>query len=122
MTGKKAMHQGHDIPCRKGAWIRAAAAGEITISERSSTAGNYIEIKHRDHPQTVHTRYLHLKRRHVRVGSSVAKGEVIGTCGSTGRSTGPHLHFEVRIDGTPIPPLVLRPMFSDGMWDVLNGF
>ena len=122
VTGKHTMHNGHDVPCRSGAWIRSVASGEVTISERSHTAGNYIEVVHRTHPKRISTRYLHLKRRHVRVGESIAKGEVIGSCGSTGRSTGPHLHFEVRVNDTPIPPLVLRPIFSDGMWNLLNTF
>jgi len=114
------MHNGHDIPCRKGTPIRAVAAGEVTRSEHSAAGGNMIEVEHYG-KNTVHTRYLHLHRRHVRVGQTVSKGQRIGSCGSTGRSTGPHLHFEVRLNQKPIPPLVLKEP-QEREWDVLYGF
>lgn len=120
VTGQRKMHNGHDIPCRKGTPIRAVASGEVTRSEHSAAGGNMIEIVHYG-KQTIHTRYLHLNRRHVRVGQTVSKGQRIGSCGSTGRSTGPHLHFEVRVNQNPIPPLVLKKA-QEREWDVLYGF
>ena len=120
VTGKRTMHHGQDFPCRKGVPIRSVASGEVTRSENSSTGGQMIEIVHYA-TETVHTRYLHLHRRHVRVGETVSRGQRIGSCGSTGRSTGPHLHFEVRINQHPIPPLVLKK-HDEREWDVLYGY
>lgn len=120
VTGKRTMHNGHDIPCRTGTPIRTVASGEVTRSEHSATGGNLIEITHYG-KNTIHTRYLHLRRRHVRVGETVSKGQRIGSCGSTGRSTGPHLHFEVLVNGKPIPPLVLKQKI-EREWDVLYGY
>ena len=120
VTGKSTMHHGHDIPCKKGTPIRTVASGEVTRSEHSVTGGNLIEVTHYG-KNPVHTRYLHLHRRHVRKGETVTKGQRIGSCGSTGRSTGPHLHFEVLVNGNPIPPLVLKQKVEKE-WDVLYGF
>ena len=120
VTGKNTMHNGQDIPCRKGTPIRSVASGEVTRSELSVNGGNMIEIQHFG-KHTLHTRYLHLHRRHVRVGETISKGQRIGTCGSTGRSTGPHLHFEVLLNKKPIPPLKLKAA-SEREWDVLYGF
>ena len=122
VTGRSTVHHGQDFPCRKGAWIRAVASGEVTISEHSKTAGHYIELIHPQGTGTVHTRYMHLHRRHARVGDTVSRGEIIGTCGSTGRSTGPHLHFELRHNGQSIPPLILKVKRESGIWDALNGY
>ena len=120
VTGKHTMHQGQDFPCRKGTPIRSVASGEVTRSEHSSTGGHMIEIVHYA-TEMVHTRYLHLHRRHVRVGETVSRGQRIGSCGSTGRSTGPHLHFEVRVNQNPIPPLILK-QHEEREWDVLYGY
>ena len=120
VTGKHTMHQGQDFPCRKGTPIRSVASGEVTRSEHSSTGGHMIEIVHYA-TEVVHTRYLHLHRRHVRVGETVSRGQRIGSCGSTGRSTGPHLHFEVRVNQKSIPPLILK-QHAEREWDVLYGY
>ncbi len=122
VTGKSSFHHGQDFPCKKGTWIRAVASGEVVISEKSNTAGNYIELIHPQGKGTVHTRYMHLNRRHVRVGETVARGQLIGTCGSTGRSTGPHLHFEIRHDGDSVPPLILKNQQESGVWNLMNGY
>ena len=81
VTGKLAFHHGQDFPCRKGAWVRAVASGGVTISERSKTAGHYMELFHPQATEQVRTRYLHLNRRHVRIGDTVVRGQIIGTCG-----------------------------------------
>ena len=81
----------------------------MDVSTYSRTAGHYISIQHGDvADQSINTRYLHLSKRLVRTGTSVRAGQVIGKCGSTGQSTGPHLHFEVIIDGKTTPPLRVR--------------
>ena len=123
VTGLHKLHGGQDIPCKKGTRIRSVAAGEVTMSEHSSTAGNIIEIEHFG-SKTIHTRYLHLNKRHLGVGKTVARGQVIGTCGNTGRSTGPHLHFEVRVDNRTVPPLKLKKPWQQnkGQWNVLYGY
>ena len=120
VTGKHTMHHGQDFPCQKGTPILSVASGEVTRSEHSSTGGHMIEIVHYT-TEVVHTRYLHLHRRHVRVGETVSRGQRIGSCGSTGRSTGPHLHFEVRVNQKSIPPLILK-QHAEREWDVLYGY
>jgi LysM repeat protein len=89
-------YNGVDLAGRHGSSIKAAAAGEVIVSKGSGWNGgygNYIVIKH---PNGTQTLYAHLNSNYVGVGDYVAAGEVIGTMGSTGRSTGNHLHFEVR--------------------------
>lgn len=84
-----------------GTSIRAAAAGEVIVSKSAGWNGgygNYIVVRHSNGSQTL---YAHLSANHVGVGASVAKGEVIGAMGNTGKSTGPHLHFEVRGSRNP---------------------
>ena len=122
VTGKPSFHHGQDFPCRKGALVRAVASGEVSVSEHSNTAGQYIELVHPQASGQVHTRYLHLNRRHVGVGDTVARGQIIGTCGSTGRSTGAHLHFELIHNGQSVPPLTLKKRRESGVWNVLNGY
>ena len=85
-----------DFAAAVGTTIRAAAAGEVVVSKSSGWNGGYgqyIVIRHSNGAQTL---YAHLSSNSVAVGASVAQGEVIGAMGNTGRSTGPHLHFEVR--------------------------
>ena len=106
ISGKRKLHQGQDIPCRPGTPIRAAAAGRVIISKKSASAGKYIEIEHMSKTHTVTTRYLHLRIRHLRVDEEVIAGQIIGSCGNTGNSTGPHLHFEVKVDGKTVPPFI----------------
>lgn len=104
----QSLHRGQDIPCKKGTAIKAVAGGTVVISRKSDTAGKYIEIEHPSQSHTVTTRYLHLRVRHVKEGDTVAMGQIIGSCGSTGNSTGPHLHFEIKVDGTAVPPFYLK--------------
>lgn len=99
-------HSGIDIAGAYGTPIRASAAGSVSRSTRTSGYGNVIEI---DHGFGIMTRYAHLTHRRVQVGQVVERGDVIGTMGSTGRSTGPHLHFELHVDGNTLDPLPYLP-------------
>jgi murein DD-endopeptidase MepM/ murein hydrolase activator NlpD len=100
-TGRAAMHPGLDIRGAYGAPIYAAADGTVTYSGPMSGYGNAVEITHGN---GLVTRYGHMSATHATVGQHVTAGTVIGAIGSTGRSTGPHLHFEVRLNGTAINP------------------
>lgn len=96
-------HKGIDIGAPTGANIVASNSGKVvTSSYNSGGYGNYIIIDHGGGYLTV---YGHLSRRSVSVGQQVNRGQVIGLCGSTGRSTGPHLHFEIRVNGVAQNPL-----------------
>lgn len=94
-------HSGIDIAAPSGANIVAAAAGTVTTSQYSSSYGNYIII---NHGGGVMTLYAHMSSRGVSAGASVTAGQSIGKVGSTGISTGPHLHFEVFLNGTRQDP------------------
>jgi murein DD-endopeptidase MepM/ murein hydrolase activator NlpD len=96
-----AMHTGIDIRGEAGESVHATAAGKITVAGWDGGYGNMVEI---EHGNGLSTRYGHLSQIDVRVGDTVRIGQVIGRIGSTGRSTGPHLHYETRIDGTPVNP------------------
>ncbi|HEU4709325.1 MAG TPA: M23 family metallopeptidase, partial [Methylophilaceae bacterium] len=100
-TGKMAFHEGLDFPATIGAPIYAAATGIVRTAEQTPDYGKLIKI---DHGSGLETRYAHASALLVKVGDRVKKGQVIGLVGSTGRSTGPHLHFEVRLRGTPLDP------------------
>jgi murein DD-endopeptidase MepM/ murein hydrolase activator NlpD len=96
-----ALHTGLDFKAEYGEAARATAPGIVTEAEWAGGYGNMVEV---DHGHGLATRYGHLSRITVRTGQRVAAGEVIGTVGSTGRSTGAHLHYETRIDGEPVDP------------------
>ncbi|MEO1922342.1 MAG: peptidoglycan DD-metalloendopeptidase family protein [Sphingomonadaceae bacterium] len=100
-TRRAAFHSGLDYKGHTGAAIRAAAAGTVVFVGRKGGYGNLIEVRH-DNGLT--TRYAHLSGFKVKVGQKVVAGQHIGAMGSTGRSTGPHLHFEVRQGGKPLNP------------------
>lgn len=93
-TGKKAFHEGLDFPGPVGTPVMAAADGVVTEALLHSQYGNMIDI---DHGNDFMTRYAHLSQLLVKVGDIVKRGQKIGLMGSTGRSTGSHLHFEVRM-------------------------
>lgn len=107
-TGATAMHSGLDFRGPMGAPIYAAAKGRVSFVGQRSGYGNVIEISHGN---GMVTRYAHMSRFASRIGQEVAPGDVIGAIGSTGRSTGPHLHFEVRINGRAVNP---RPFLEAG--------
>ncbi|MCB1518160.1 MAG: M23 family metallopeptidase [Hyphomicrobiaceae bacterium] len=99
--GYSAFHSGVDFPATSGTPVLAAGYGKVTYAGRMNGYGNLIEIEHNG----IKTRYGHLSYIGVKVGQIVSAGEVIGKVGSTGRSTGPHLHFEIRINDTPKNPM-----------------
>ena len=101
-TGAGAMHAGLDFTGAYGSPIRAAAAGRVSFAGTMSGYGNVVEV---DHGHGITTRYAHLSGFASHVGQAVAPGDVIARMGNTGRSTGTHLHFEVRLGGTPVNPL-----------------
>ena len=98
---RMAFHPGVDLRAARGTAVHATGAGRVTHAGPDAGYGNMVEI---DHGDGVSSRYGHLSRVLVNVGEQVATGEVIGETGSTGRSTGPHLHYEVRLDGHPVDP------------------
>jgi peptidoglycan hydrolase FlgJ len=100
--GRHRHHAGVDIAAARGTPIPAAAAGTVVFAGRSGGYGNLVEIEHADGRRT---RYAHTDRILVALGEQVQDGQTIATVGSTGRSTGPHLHFEVRENGTQVDPL-----------------
>lgn len=100
-TGRAAMHPGLDLKGAYGSPIYAAAAGTVTFVGRNGGYGNEVEI---NHGNGLVTRYGHMSATRAKIGEHVEAGTVIGAIGSTGRSTGPHLHFEVRLNGTAINP------------------
>lgn len=100
--GRMATHTGVDLRQSPGAAVRATAAGKVTVAGWTGGYGNMVEI---DHGGGFGTRYGHLSSIAVEVGQSVDTASVIGRVGSTGRSTGPHLHYEVRVDGDPVDPM-----------------
>lgn len=96
------MHYGIDIPGRAGTPVYAAEGGVVRFAGRAGGYGNLIEIAH---PGGTRTRYGHLAAILVSAGTEVARGEAIARMGSTGRSTGSHLHFELRTNGRAVDPL-----------------
>jgi murein DD-endopeptidase MepM/ murein hydrolase activator NlpD len=95
-TGERAMHEGVDFVAATGTAISAAAAGMVISAEFHPEYGNLVEI---DHGNDFTTRYAHASRLWVKAGQLVMRGQKIAEVGTTGRSTGPHLHFEVRMKG-----------------------
>lgn len=112
-TGAPAMHSGLDFKGPMGAPIYAAAKGVVTFVGSKSGYGKVVEVSHGN---GLMTRYAHMSRFAARVGAKVDAGDVIGAIGSTGRSTGPHLHFEVRVNDRAVNP---RP-FLEAAPDVLE--
>jgi murein DD-endopeptidase MepM/ murein hydrolase activator NlpD len=97
-----ALHPGVDLHAEEGSIVRATAAGKVTNAAYTGGYGNMVEI---EHAEGVDTRYGHLSAILVSDGQMVTAGMPIGRVGSTGRSTGPHLHYETRIDGDPVDPM-----------------
>ena len=96
------LHPGLDIGVGMGTPIRAAASGRVIVAAYSGGYGNLIVV---DHGNGLATAYAHQSSMAASVGQQVAQGQVIGYVGSTGFSTGPHLHFEVRVNGSPVDPM-----------------
>ncbi|MCP5026153.1 MAG: peptidoglycan DD-metalloendopeptidase family protein [Actinomycetia bacterium] len=100
------MHNGVDIDANSGAPIYASKGGTVLVSDSRQGSGQTVVL---DHGNGVSTWYFHMSERAASVGETVDAGEIIGYVGSTGWSTGPHLHFEVRVDGLPKDPLIFLP-------------
>ena len=103
ITGLPAFHGGIDIAAPYGSNILAAAGGKVVVVSYSSGSGNYIVV---DHGGGIMTMYAHASKIVAKVGDTVKRGQVIALVGSTGASTGNHLHFEVRVDNTKVDPLI----------------
>ncbi len=99
-------HEGVDLATRRGAPISAAEAGKVIHSGSLGDYGKTVIVKHAGHYRTV---YAHARKTCVRKGQFVEKGQKIAEVGSTGRTTGPHLHFEIRRSETPENPLLYLP-------------
>ncbi len=99
-------HEGQDIEAEMGTPVVAAASGTVTIAGCQNGYGNVVYI---DHGNGLSTRYGHLSHIDAVIGQRIARGEVLGRVGSTGRSTGPHLHYEVRINNDPVNPRAYLP-------------
>jgi murein DD-endopeptidase MepM/ murein hydrolase activator NlpD len=115
ITGRSTFHTGVDIIASPGTPVMAAAGGVVATSAFVPEYGNIVEV---DHDNGLTTRYAHLSRSLVKVGDVVMKGQVIARVGATGRTTGPHLHFEVREKGIPLNP---NRFLSLGKNDILIG-
>ncbi len=100
-TGKREFHRGLDIANRVGTPIIATADGVVTYSDKKGMLGKVVIV---DHGHGLVTRYGHTDALKVKVGSTVKRGQVIAHMGNSGRSTGPHLHYEVRLNGVPVNP------------------
>ena len=104
LAGVRAMHEGIDFVAPAGTPILAAAAGVVVVAEYHNAFGNMVDI---DHGDGLISRYAHMSQIALKSGQMVRRGQRVGLVGSTGRSTGPHLHFEVRMMGVAQNPAVL---------------
>ncbi len=100
-TGRRELHAAYDIANREGAEIVAPANGVVTFTGKKGSYGNLLII---DHGYGLVTRYGHLKSIEVKKGAKVSRGDIVAKMGNTGRSTGPHVHYEVRLNGVPVNP------------------
>jgi murein DD-endopeptidase MepM/ murein hydrolase activator NlpD len=101
INGRQALHTGLDFQAPQGTPILAAAGGVVVTQEYHPAYGNMVEV---DHGNELVTRYAHAHETFVKKGDIVKRGQKVATVGSTGRSTGPHLHFEVLVQGVPQDP------------------
>jgi murein DD-endopeptidase MepM/ murein hydrolase activator NlpD len=101
ITGRRSMHNGIDIAGKTGSPILAMADGLVIFAGRKQGYGNIVKIRHGN---GLETWYAHNKENRAKEGDLVRRGQEIATLGSTGRSTGPHVHFEVRKNGSPVNP------------------
>lgn len=107
VSKKLKFHRGIDIKAKKGKKVMAAAEGHIVAAAWSNSYGNFIKIQHRNNFLTI---YAHLSKILVKKGQTVRKGQVIGKVGSTGISTGNHLHFEIKYKNKNLNPLLYLPL------------
>ncbi len=113
LTGEKDFHPGLDISADKGDPVYATADGKVSSAAMAGNYGNLVVI---DHGFGIETRYGHLSAFKIRDGQTVKRGDLLGLVGSTGRTTGPHLHYEVRANGRILNPLqlLLNPRRASG--------
>ncbi|HET6612898.1 MAG TPA: M23 family metallopeptidase [Kofleriaceae bacterium] len=109
LTHRRRRHKGIDLDADRGDPVHAAGAGRVVIARRKGSYGRLVII---DHGFGVQTRYAHLSRIAVHAGDLVRGGEVVGLVGSSGRATGPHLHFEIRVDGEAIDPTAVAEFLA----------
>lgn len=100
-TSERVMHLGVDVSAREGTPVMAPARGTVMHAGQRGAYGNLVAL---DHGNGIVTHYAHLERMLVKEGDKVSRGQHIGDVGNTGRSTGPHLHYEVRVGGVPVNP------------------
>lgn len=101
VNNKKSFHEGVDLRGKTGDKIHATASGKVLRAFKNGSYGNYVEI---DHGNGYRTAYAHMQNYLVKKGELVEQGQVIGQVGNSGRSTGPHLHYEVRLNKRPVNP------------------
>lgn len=101
-TGKREFHKGIDISTPKGTPIYAPANGKILHTGRDEAFGLNVKIIHNN---SLSTRFAHMQRIAIKSGQNISRGDIIGYVGETGRTTGPHLHYEVRLNGVPVNPM-----------------
>ncbi|GBE15933.1 murein DD-endopeptidase MepM [bacterium BMS3Abin14] len=101
-TGRREMHKGVDVATRTGTPIIAPADGVVIFAGREGGFGNLVVL---DHGYGIVTRYGHCSKLKVKIGQKIKRGDVIGLVGTTGRSTGPHLHYEVAVNGVAVNPM-----------------
>ena len=102
VTGKANNHTGIDVPAPSGTSILACKSGVVTTSTYNNSYGNYVVVSHSDGTSTL---YAHMSRRNASKGQTVSQGQVIGYVGTTGSSTGNHLHLEIRVNGSRRDPI-----------------
>ena len=102
VTGKANNHTGIDVPAPSGTPIQACKSGVVTTSTYNNSYGNYVVVSHSDGTSTL---YAHMSRRNASKGQTVSQGQVIGYVGTTGSSTGNHLHLEIRVNGSRRDPI-----------------
>ena len=112
ISGQVTPHNGVDFAVSRGTPVLSVGNGEVVIAKYSGSAGNYIAIRH---GRQYMTTYMHLDKILVKPGQQVKQGEKIALSGNTGRSTGPHLHFELHINNKPVNPLTASLPISEGL-------
>ncbi|MDF7667201.1 murein DD-endopeptidase MepM [Orbaceae bacterium ESL0727] len=112
VTGIVAPHNGVDFAVSRGTSVLSVGDGEVVMAKYSDSAGNYIAIRH---GRQYMTQYMHLDKILVKPGQQVKRGDKIALSGNTGRSTGPHLHFELHINNRPVNPLTASLPISEGL-------
>ncbi|WP_215846605.1 murein DD-endopeptidase MepM [Pantoea bituminis] len=112
VTGRVAPHKGVDFALPIGTPVLAVGDGEIVVAKNGGAAGNYVAIRH---GRQYMTRYMHMKKVLVKPGQKVKRGDRIGLSGNTGRSTGPHLHFEIWINNQAVNPLTAKLPRMEGL-------